>query len=366
VGTHDVTLIHGDGVGPELVDAARVALEATGVDLRWDVQPAGLAALEPEGHALPQRTIESIRERGVALKGPLGTPSGSRSVNVSLRLSLDLFAAVRPCRWYPGVRSRYEGVDVIVIRELTEGSYTGIEFEHGAAATGELIGFIERTTGRPIREDSGLSIKAISTGASERVARFAFERTRAAGRRTVTVGHKANILKSTDGLFLQSARRVAAEFPEVAFEDRIIDALAMQLVQGPERFDVLLLPNLYGDLVSDLCAGLAGGLGLAPGANHGDACAVFEATHGIAATYRGLNRANPMALMLSGAMLLRHLGEQDAGDRLEAAVASVIAEGRTATYDLKPTDDDPSAASTTDVRDAVVGKLLSRSAVGER
>jgi isocitrate dehydrogenase (NAD+) len=365
VGTHDVTLIPGDGVGPELVDAARVALEATGVDLRWDVQPAGLAALESDGHPLPGRTISSIRERGVALKGPLGTPPGSRSVNVSLRLSLGLFGAVRPCRRYPGVRSRYEQVDVVVIRELTEGSYTGIEFEHGAEATGELIGFIERTTGRPIREDSGLSIKAISTGASERVARFAFEHARAAGRRNVTVGHKANILKSTDGLFLETARRVAAGFPDVAFEDRIIDALSMQLVQRPEAFDVVLLPNLYGDLVSDLCAGLAGGLGIAPGANHGDACAVFEATHGIAATYRGLNRANPMALMLSGAMLLRHVGEQDAGDRLEAAVAEVIAEGRTVTYDLKP-GDGSSAASTTDVRDAVVGKLLSRSRVGER
>jgi isocitrate dehydrogenase (NAD+) len=366
VGTHDVTLIPGDGVGPEVVDAARVALEATGVDLRWDVQPAGLAALETDGHPLPERTVASIRERGVALKGPLGTPPGSRSVNVSLRLSLGLFAAVRPCRSYPGVRSRHVGVDVVVVRELTEGSYTGIEFEQAAQPTRELIGFIERTVGRPIREDSGLSIKSISRGASERVARFAFERARAAGRSKVTVGHKANILKRTDGLFLETARDVAAEFPDVEVEDRIIDALAMELVQRPEAFDVLLLPNLYGDLVSDLCAGLAGGLGIAPGANHGDACVVFEATHGIAASYRGLNRANPMALMLSGAMLLRQLGEREAGDRLEAAVAEVIAEGRTVTYDLKPTDDDPSAAGTTDVRDAVVGKLLSRSGVGER
>lgn len=366
MGTHDVTLIPGDGVGPELVDAARAAIEATGVDVRWDVQTAGLAALETDGHPLPERVIASIRERGAALKGPLGTPPGARSVNVSLRLALGLFAAVRPCRSYQGVRSAYEGVDLVVIRELTEGAYTGIEFEQGAPATAELIAFIDRGTGRPIREDSGLSIKAISAGASERVARFAFEQAEAGGRRKVTVGHKANILKRTDGLFLEVAGRVAAEHPGIAFEDRIVDALAMQLVQRPEAFDVLLLPNLYGDLVSDLCAGLAGGLGLAPGANHGDGCAVFEATHGTAATYRGLNRANPMALMLSGAMLLRHLGEREAGDRLEAAVGDVIAEGRTVTYDLRPTDDDPAAAGTTDVRDAVVGKLLSRSGVGER
>jgi isocitrate dehydrogenase (NAD+) len=366
VGTYDVTLIPGDGVGPELVDAARAAIEATGVGVRWDVQTAGLAALETDGDPLPGRVVASIRERGVALKGPLGTPARARSVNVSLRLALGLFAAVRPCRSYPGVRSAYEGVDLVVVRELTEGSYTGIEFEQGAPTTAELIAFIERGTARRIREDSGLSIKAISAAASERVARFAFERAEAGGRRKVTVGHKANILKRTDGLFLETAGRVAAEHPGIGFEDRIIDALAMQLVQRPEAFDVLLLPNLYGDLVSDLCAGLTGGLGLAPGANHGDGCAVFEATHGTAMAYRGLNRANPMALMLSGAMLLRHLGESEAGDRLEAAVAEVVAEGRTVTYDLRPSDDDPDAASTTDVRDAVVGKLLSRSGVGHR
>ncbi|HJS27572.1 MAG TPA: isocitrate/isopropylmalate family dehydrogenase, partial [Actinomycetota bacterium] len=250
MGTHHVTLIPGDGVGPELIDTARITLEATAVDLRWDVQTAGLAALETDGDPLPERVIASIRERGVALKGPLGTPPGSRSVNVSLRLALGLFAAVRPCRSYPGARSAYEGVDVVVVRELTEGSYTGIEFEQGVPTTAELIAFIERSTGRRIREDSGLSIKGISEGASERVARFAFEYAEAGGRRKVTAGHKANILKRTDGLFLEAAGRVAAEHPDVAFEDRIIDALAMQLVQRPEAFDVLLLPNLYGDLLS--------------------------------------------------------------------------------------------------------------------
>jgi isocitrate dehydrogenase (NAD+) len=357
VGAHRVTLIPGDGVGPDLVDAARVAMEATGVPLDWDVQPAGQSVAEREGSPLPPRLLESIRASGVALKGPLGTPTGFRSVNVALRVELDLYALVRPCRWYPGVRSRYEGVDLVVVREATEGSYTGIEFEQGAPETTEMLAFIERTTGTRIREDSGLSIKAISEGASERIARFAFAYARANGRRRVTAGHKANIMKFSDGLFLETVRRVALEHPEVAFDDRIIDNLAMQLVQRPQAYDVLILPNLYGDIISDLCAGLVGGLGIAPGANFGEGCAVFEATHGTAPRYRGLNRANPMALMLSGAMLLRHLGEVDAGDRLESAVAEVIREGRDVTYDLKSSRDDPSAATTTAVRDAVVARL---------
>ena len=357
VGAHRVTLIPGDGAGPELVDAARLAVEATGVALGWDVQPAGLSVIEREGTPLPARVLDSIRENRVALKGPLGTPSGFRSVNVSLRVALGLFASVRPCRLYPGVRSRYAGVDLVVIRELTEGSYTGIEFEQGTAETAELIRFIERTTAEQIPSDSGLSIKANSESASERIARFAFEYARANSRRTVTVGHKANIMKFSDGLFLETARRVALGYPDVGFEERIIDNLAMQLVRRPQDHDVLLLPNLYGDIVSDLCAGLIGGLGVAPGANLGEDLAVFEATHGTASRYRGLNRANPMALMLSGAMMLRHLGETEAGDRLEAAVAAVAAEGRIVTYDLRPTRDDPNAASTTQVRDAVIAVI---------
>ena len=357
---HRITLIPGDGAGPELVDAARVAVEATGVEIEWDLQPAGLSVIEAEGTALPPRVIESIRSNRVALKGPLGTPAGFRSVNVGLRVALGLYAAVRPCTLYPGVRSPYEHADVVVVRELTEGSYTGIEFEQGASQTAELMAFIERTTGKRVREDSGLSIKAISETASRRIARFAFEHARANGRRKVTAGHKANIMKFTDGVFLQAARDVARAYPDVAFEDRIIDNLAMQLVQRPEDHDVLVLPNLYGDIISDLCAGIIGGLGVAPGANLGDGFAVFEATHGTASRYRGLQRANPMALMLCGAMLLRHIGETMAGDRLEAAVAAVIAEGRTVTYDLRPTRDDPDAASTTQVRDAVVENLLSR------
>ena len=354
---HRITLIPGDGAGPELVDAARVALEATGLEIEWDVQTAGLSVAEREGTPLPERVLNSIRENGVALKGPLGTPAGSPSVNVSLRVALDLFASVRPCRWYPGVRSRYEGVDLVVVREATEDAYTGIEFEQGTPAATELIAFIERVSRTRIREDSGLSIKSISEWASERIVRFAFAYALAEGRRKVTAGHKANIMKRSDGLFLETARRVAAEHPGVAFEERIIDNLVMQLVQRPQAFDVLVLPNQYGDIVSDLGAGLVGGRGMAPGADLGVGCAVFEATHGTAARYRGLHRANPMALMLSGALLLRHLGETEAGDRLEAAVARVIAEGRTVTYDLKPTRDDPTAATTDEVRDAVLAEL---------
>jgi isocitrate dehydrogenase (NAD+) len=357
VAGHRITLIPGDGAGPELVDAARVAMEATGAGLEWDLQPAGLAVVEREGTPMPPRVLESIRGNGVALKGPLATPTGFRSVNVGMRAALGLYAAVRPCRLYPGVPSRYERVDVVVIRELTEGSYTGIEFEQGAAQTAELIAFIERTTGKRVREDSGLSIKAISEHASRRVARFAFGYATANGRRIVTAGHKANIMKFSDGLFLETVRDEARVHPGLGFDERIIDNLAMQLVQRPDAFDVLLLPNLYGDIVSDLCAGLIGGLGLAPGMNVGDGCAVFEATHGTVSRSRGLNRANPMALMLSGAMLLRHVGETDAGDRLEAAIARVLAGGRRLTYDLRPTRDDPEAAGTTEVRDAVVEAL---------
>jgi isocitrate dehydrogenase (NAD+) len=356
---HRVTLIPGDGVGPEVSLAARRAVEATGVAIDWDVQEAGLEVAEREGTPLPPRVLESVRENGVALKGPLATPLGAgyRSPNVALRVELDLFACVRPCRRYPGVPSPYEDVDVVVIREATEGSYTGIEFEQGSAATRELISFISGATGTAVREDSGLSIKEISEGASERVVRFAFAYARDHGRQSVTAGHKANIMKFSDGLFLEAARRVAAEHPEIEFRERIIDNLAMQLVQRPQDSDVLVLPNLYGDIVSDLCAGLVGGLGVAPGANLGDRCAVFEASHGSAPSYRGTNLANPMALMLSGAMLLRHVGEVDAGDRLEAAVAGVIGEGRTVTHDLKPAREVETAAGTSEVADAVVARL---------
>jgi isocitrate dehydrogenase (NAD+) len=362
VRVHRVTLIPGDGIGPELSEATRRVLEATGVGFSWDVQEAGASAMDRFGTPLPEQVLGSIRTNGVALKGPIATPpsSGIRSVNVALRVALDLYACVRPSRMFPGARSRYEHVDVVVVRENTEGMYTGIEFEQGEPATAELIAFIERTTGQRIRDDAGISIKTISTGASERIARFAFDYARSHGRSKVTAGHKANIMKFSDGVFLETARRVASEYPDIVFNDRIIDALTMHLVQRPEEFDVLLLPNLYGDIVSDLCAGLVGGLGIAPGANIGDRCAVFEATHGTAPKYAGRNTANPMAMMLSGVMMLRHLDEADAADRLERAITEVIAEGRSVTSDMKPTREDPSAVGTSEVAQAIVAKVVSR------
>ena len=358
--TYGVTLVPGDGVGPELTEATRRVLEATGVRFSWDVHQAGTVAIEASGSPLPDDVIESIRANGVALKGPVSTPVGGgfRSVNVALRMELDLYACLRPCRWYPGVRSRYEGVDVVIVRENTEDLYAGIEFERGSREALDLIRFIAKETGKEIREDSGISIKPISVGGTERIVRYACDYARRYKRRSVTAGHKANIMKFSDGLFLDTARKVAAaEFPDIAFQDRIIDNLTMQLVQRPEEYDVLVLPNLYGDILSDLCAGLIGGLGVAPGANIGDDTEVFEATHGSAPKYAGLNKTNPMAMMLSGVLMLRHLEEEEAADRLEAAIATVIAEGKALTYDMKPTRDDPTAVGTSDVADAVIQKL---------
>jgi isocitrate dehydrogenase (NAD+) len=356
---YSVTLIPGDGIGPSVVDAARRVLAATGVAIEWDECDVGLAALERTGTPLPPAAVASIRRNGVALKGPVSTPraGGSRSVNLALRQELDLYAGLRPCRWMPGVRSAYEGVDVVVVRESTEGMYTGIEFQQGRAATAELIDFIRGETGRAVRADAGISIKAISVAGSERIARFAMRYAREHGRRAVTAAHKANIMKFSDGLFLSTARRVAEEeYPEVSFSDRIIDALCMQLAQAPERFDVLVMPNLYGDIVSDLCAGLVGGLGVAPGGQLGDDAAVFEATHGTGPRIRP-GRANPIAVVLSGALLLRHLGEPGAAAAVEGAVADVVAEGRFVTYDLKASPTDPSAVGTSDAADAIVSRL---------
>ncbi len=360
--THDVTFIPGDGVGPELSEATRRVLEATGVGFDWNVQEAGADVMERLGTPLPQHVLDSIRSNRVAIKGPITTPVGSgfRSVNVALRMELELYACLRPCVWYPGVRSRYEGVDVVIVRENTEGMYTGIEFEQGTPEAAELIAFIESSIGKRIREDSGLSVKSISVTGAERIARFAFDYAQRNGRKKVTAGHKANIMKFSDGLFLETARRVALDYPDVGFEDRIIDNLTMQLVQRPEEYDVLVLPNLYGDILSDLCAGLVGGLGVAPGANIGDECAIFEATHGSAPKYKGMNKANPMAMMLSGVLMLRHLGEDPAADALEAAIAAVIVEGRSLTYDMKPSREDPTAVGTSQVADAVIEKLGSR------
>jgi isocitrate dehydrogenase (NAD+) len=354
-----VTFIPGDGVGPELSEATRRVLEATGVEFEWDFQEAGADVMDKYGTPLPEHVLESIRRNGVAIKGPITTPVGTgfRSVNVALRKELDLFCCLRPCKWYPGVRSRYRDVDLVICRENHEDLYAGIEFEQGLPETLKLIDFISELSGKQIREDSGISIKPISVSGTKRIVKFAFEHARRYGRKKVTAVHKANIMKFSDGLFLATAQEVAGEYPDIQFEDRIVDNLSMQLVQRPEEYDVLVLPNLYGDIVSDLCAGLIGGLGVAPGANIGDAAAVFEATHGSAPKYRGMNKVNPMAMMLSGVLMLRHLGEEQAGDRLEGAIAGVIAEGESVTYDMKPTRDDPTAVGTSEVADAVIGKL---------
>jgi len=356
---HTVTLIPGDGVGPEVSAAARKVIDATGVDIEWEVHDAGLDVMERYGEPMPRQVLDSIRKNRVAIKGPLTTPVGKgiRSVNVALRRELDLYALVRPCKSYAGVRSRYQDIDLVIVRENTEDLYAGIEFAEGEPKTKELIDDIERLGGRAIRADSGVSIKPISIFGTRRVFRFAFKWAIQNGRRKVTAVHKANIMKHTDGLWLRVAQEVAGEFPDVEFEDRIVDNMAMQLVQKPELYDVMVMPNLYGDILSDLCAGLVGGLGLAPGANTGDDIAVFEATHGSAPKYAGQNKANPMAMMLSGVLMLRHIDERDAADRLETAIAQVIREGRDVTYDMKQDRDDPSAVGTSQVADAVVAAL---------
>src|SRR5512132_4402622 len=357
--TYRVTLIPGDGVGPELSEATRRVLEATGVGFDWEIQEAGADVVERYGTPLPDPVLESIRRNRAAIKGPITTPVGSgfRSVNVALRKELDLYACLRPCKWYRGVRSRYEDVDVVIVRENTEDLYAGIEIEEGSPGAKELIEFIAEKTAKRIRDDAGISIKPISVWGTERIVRYAFDYAWNSGRTKVTAVHKANIMKFTDRLFLETARRVAETYPDIDFEDRIVDNLTMQLVQRPEEYDVLVLPNLYGDIVSDLCAGLIGGLGLAPGANIGDEAAVFEATHGSAPKYKGMNKVNPMAMMLSGVLMLRHLDEIEAANRLESAIAAVIAEGKSVTYDMKPSRDDPTAVGTSQVADAVIEKL---------
>ncbi len=357
--SHPVTLMPGDGVGPEIAEATRKVIDATGVKIDWEVQHAGEEVYESEGAPLPERVIESIRKNKVAIKGPVTTPVGKgfRSVNVALRQALDLYACLRPCRSFRGARTRYEDIDIVIVRENTEDLYAGIEFEKGSEGARGLIDYIRKASGREISADSGISIKPISVRGTERIVRFAFEYARQNGRKKVTSVHKANIMKFSDGLFLDVSRAVARDYPDIEFEDRIIDNMCMQLVQKPELYDVLVMANLYGDIVSDLGAGLVGGLGLAPGANIGDTMAVFEPTHGSAPRYRGLNKMNPFAMMLSGVMMLRHLGETDAAGRLEGAIASVIEEGRDVTYDMKPRPDDPTAVSTSRVAEAVIENM---------
>jgi len=355
-----VTLIPGDGTGPELTEATRRVLEATGVEFDWDVREAGADVMERHGgNPLPGEVLEAIRETGVALKGPITTPVGGgfRSVNVELRKSLDLYAQVRPCKTYPGVRTRFEDVDLIVVRENTEDLYTGIEYEEGSDEARELIEWIKTKGGKLAHDDAGISIKPISITGTRRIVQFAFDYARRNGRRKVTAVHKANIMKFSDGLYLRVAREVAEGNDDIEFDDRIVDNMCMQLVQRPEEYDVLVLPNLYGDVVSDLCAGMIGGLGLAPGANFGEGIAIFEPTHGSAPKYAGQNKVNPMAQMLSGMLMLRHLDEPDAADSLEQAIAEVIREGKSVTYDMKPRRDDPTAVGTSQVADAIIEKL---------
>jgi len=362
---HEVTLINGDGVGPELAAAARKCIDATGVQINWDVQEAGIDIMKKLGTPLPESVLESVRRTQCALKAPITTPIGTgfRSINVHLRQELGLFACIRPCKYYPGVRTFYEkvSVDLVLFRENTEDLYTGIEFEKGDPKTAELITKINAlASGRKIMTPSaetGISIKPISVTGTERLVRAAFEYARENKRKKVTAVHKANIMKYTDGLFLEVSRQVAKNYSDIEFEDRIVDNMCMQLVQKPELYDILVLPNLYGDILSDLCAGLVGGLGVAPGANIGPSGAVFEATHGSAPKYKGKNRVNPAALILSGMLMLRHLKEFAAADKLEKAVAAVIAEGKSVTYDLKANRNDSAAVGTYEMTDAICRKI---------
>ncbi len=360
---HRVVLIPGDGTGPELTEATRRVLEATAVVFDWDVREAGADVMDRYGgNPLPPDVLDAIREAGVALKGPITTPVGGgfRSVNVALRKELDMFAQVRPCKTYPGVRTRFEDVDLIIVRENTEDLYAGIEYEQGTPDAEELISWIESKGGKLRNRDAGISIKPISITGTRRIFEFAFDYARRNGRRKLTAVHKANIMKFSDGLWLHVAREVAEENTDVEFDDRIVDNMCMQLVQRPEEYDTLVLPNLYGDVLSDLCAGMIGGLGLAPGANYGEGVAVFEPTHGSAPKYAGQNKVNPMAQLLSGMLMLRHLEEDEAADRLESAIAEVIRAGESVTYDMKPSRDDPTAVGTSEVADAIIDKLGAR------
>jgi len=355
----DVTLVTGDGIGPEIAEAARRCIDATGAGINWEVVEAGVEVMERLGTPLPDATVESIKKNGVALKAPITTPVGKgyRSINVHLRQTLDLYACLRPSKSYKGVRSRYSDIDLVVVRENTEDLYAGIEFQKGQDDTAEIINWINEHSSRKITEDSGVSIKPISVKATERIVRFAFDYARKMGRKKVTSVHKANIMKYSDGLWLEVSRQVAKEYPDIEFEDRIVDNMCMQLIQKPELYDVIVLPNLYGDIISDLCAGLVGGLGVAPGGNIGEKAAIFEATHGSAPKYKGQNKVNPTALILSGVMMLRHIGKTAEADKLENAVAAVIAEGKSVTYDMKPDRNDPTAVGTSEMADAIIKKI---------
>jgi isocitrate dehydrogenase (NAD+) len=356
---HNITLIPGDGVGPELSEATKRVLEATGVKFKWELAYAGADVMKKEGTPLPDSVLASIKINKVAIKGPVTTPIGTgfRSVNVALRKALDLYACVRPCKTYPGVPSPFKGVDIVIVRENTEDLYAGVEYEKGTKDAAELTTFINKQKGNVVRPDAGISIKMISEFGTKRIAKYAFEYARKYHRKKVTITTKANIMKFSDGLFLSVARQVAKDYPEITCDEVLIDNLCMQLVRRPQDFDVILAPNLYGDIISDLCAGLVGGLGMAPGANIGEGISLFEPTHGSAPKYTGQNKVNPMAMMLSGVLMLRHIGEEKAADRLENAIAAVIREGKNVTYDMKERRDDPTAVGTSQVADAVIQKM---------
>ncbi len=356
--TYNISLIPGDGTGPEISATVQKVLEATDVKIAWDVVEAGADVVEKYGTPLPENVLASIRKNKIALKGPLTTPIGPgfRSDNVPLRKELDLYACLRPCKSYAGVRSRFQNIDLVVVRENTEDLYAGVEYAPGSKEASEIIGWAKGK----IFPDAAISIKPISRTGSLRIMEYAFDYAVKNNRRKVTAVTKANIMKFTDGLFFEVAREVAKRYEgKIAYEERLIDNMCMQLVQKPELYDVIALPNLYGDILSDLCAGLIGGLGIAPGANIGKGIALFEAVHGSAPKYKGMNKVNPTAVLLSSVLMLEYIGEAAASKKLEAAIASVIAEGKDVTYDLKPRPDDPTAVGTKEMGEAIIRKLRS-------
>jgi isocitrate dehydrogenase (NAD+) len=356
---YQISLLPGDGIGPEVAEATRRVLDATGVGIDWEVCAAGLDAFESKGELLPEATLDSIRRNSVGLKGPITTPVGTgfRSVNVALRQELDLYANIRPGKSIKGVQANFEDIDLVIVRENTEDTYAGVEFDTGTPEAAEVIRTINTHSKKQLADNSAITIKMITPEASERIVRYAFDYARANGRKKVTSVHKANIMKFTDGLFLRVSQEVAKDYPDIEFEDRIVDNMCMQLIQKPELYDVLVMPNLYGDIVSDLVAGMIGGLGVAPGGNIGLKAAVFEPIHGSAPTHAGKNVANPVAMLLSGALMLRHLGERDAAERVEGAVAEVIGKGEKVTYDLRADRDQSKAAGTSEMADAIIAAL---------
>ena len=357
--TYQVSLIPGDGIGPEVAEATRRILEATGIGFGWEYCDAGLDALDKHGDVLPEATLESVRRNGIGLKGPITTPVGSgfRSVNVGLRQALNLYANIRPGKTIPGVQAAFDNIDLVIVRENLEDTYAGVEFDTGTEDAAEVIAAINARSQKQIAANAAITIKMITPENSRRIVEYAFDYARKNKRKKVTAVHKANIMKYTDGLFLRVAQEVAAENLDIQFEDRIVDNMCMQLMQKPELYDVLVMPNLYGDIVSDLVAGMIGGLGVAPGGNIGTEAAVFEPIHGSAPSHAGKNEANPMAMTLSGALMLRHLGEIDAAERVEGAVAAVVGEGKDVTYDLREDRDASKAATTSGMADAIIARL---------